>query len=168
MQVDPFVTIAKVVTWLGSSAAMVAATVLTAGWAFARRRPVDALTLLAGAGIALLLVHVIKAAYDRPRPPGALVATEDSAYPSGHATYVVSLVACATVLVRGGAGWAARVALVTVAAFLAGVVAASRVYLRAHYLTDVLGGAGLGLAIWSALGILALFAGHVRHNEGRP
>jgi undecaprenyl-diphosphatase len=168
MQVDPFVTIAKVVTWLGSSAAMVAATVLTAGWAFARRRPVDALTLLAGAGIALLLVHVIKAAYDRPRPPGALVATEDSAYPSGHATYVVSLVACATVLVRGGAGWAARVALVTVAAILAGVVAASRVYLRAHYLTDVLGGAGLGLAIWSALGILALFAGHVRHNEWRP
>jgi undecaprenyl-diphosphatase len=79
----------------------------------------------------------------------------------------MSLVACATVLVRGGAGWAARIALVTVAAILAVVVGATRIYLRAHYLTDVLGGAGLGLAIWSLMGVLALFARHVRHNGGR-
>jgi len=111
---------------------------------------------------------VLKAAYDRPRPPGALVATENSSYPSGHATYVLSLVACATVLVRGGAGWATRIALVTVALILVAVVDVTRVYLRAHYLTDVLGGAGLGFAIWSLLGMLALFAGRVRHNGGVP
>ncbi len=38
-------------------------------------------------------------------------------------------------------------------------VALSRVYLRAHYLTDVLGGVSLGLAIWALAGIAALFAG---------
>jgi membrane protein DedA with SNARE-associated domain len=166
LRMDPAVSLAKVVTALGSSAAMIAAVVLTAGWALVRRRPIDALALLGGAALALVLLHVLKAAYDRPRPPGALVDTEDSSYPSGHATYVISLVACATVLVRGGAGWAARIAAVTVAMIVVAVVAATRVYLRAHYLTDVLGGVGLGVAIWALLGILALFAWRVRHNGG--
>ena len=168
LQMSALVSVAKAVTALGSSAVMIVAVVLTAGWALVKRRPIDALALLAGAALSLLLLHVLKAAYDRPRPPGALVATEDSSYPSGHATYVVSLVACATVLVRGGAGWATRIALVTVALILVAVVDATRVYLRAHYLTDVLGGAGLGFAIWALLGMLALFAGRVRHNGGVP
>jgi undecaprenyl-diphosphatase len=162
--VQPFISIAKVITTLGSSAAMAVATLLTAAWALARRRPIDALALIAGAALAYVLVHVLKAHYDRPRPPAPLVSTEDSSYPSGHATYVVSLVACATVLVRGGAGWAARIALVTVAAILVVVVAATRVYLHAHYLTDVIGGVALGTAVWSFAGVLALFAGRVRHN----
>ena len=85
-----------------------------------------------------------------------------------HATYVVSLVACATVLVLAGAGWAARIALVTVATVIVAVVAVSRVYLRAHYLTDVLGGVALGIAVYSFVGVLALFAGRVRHNGAPP
>jgi undecaprenyl-diphosphatase len=44
------------------------------------------------------------------------------------------------------------------------VVAATRVYLRAHFLTDVLGGAALGVAIWSLVGAVALVAGQVRQN----
>ena len=44
------------------------------------------------------------------------------------------------------------------------VVAVTRVYLRAHYLTDVLGGIALGVAIWSLIGIFALFAGRLRKN----
>jgi hypothetical protein len=31
-------------------------------------------------------------------------------------------------------------------------------------LTDVLGGIALSAAIWSLVGVLALFAGRVRHN----
>jgi undecaprenyl-diphosphatase len=42
------------------------------------------------------------------------------------------------------------------------------VYLRAHFLTDVLGGAGLALAIWCCVGALALVAGRVRNNVGEP
>ena len=72
--------------------------------------------------------------------------------------------ACATVLVRAGVHWAARIAAVTVAVVLVAVVVVTRVYLRAHFLTDVLGGAALGVAIWSLVGVLALVAGRVRHN----
>ena len=111
-------------------------------------------------------MHITKAAYDRPRPPDALVDTRTRRrIPSGHAAYAVTLVACATVLVRAGVGWAVRFAAVTVARGRSSRSSAStRVYLRAHYLTDVLGGVALGVAIWSLVGALALFAGRVRHN----
>jgi undecaprenyl-diphosphatase len=105
---------------------------------------VDAVGLLAGLALTRLTVNIAKDAYDRPRPPGSLVDTMLSAYPSGHALQAVTLVACAVVLVRGGVGWAVRIAAVTVARGLVVVVAVTRVYLRAHYLTDVIGGVALG------------------------
>jgi len=76
----------------------------------------------------------------------------------------VTWVACATVLVRAGVGWATRIAAVTVGVVIVAVVGVTRVYLRAHYLTDVLGGIALSVAIWSLIGIFALFAERVRHN----
>jgi len=112
-------------------------------------------------------VLLTKSAYDRERPPAGLVDTFNAAYPSGHTAYSVALIACALVLVRAGVGWAVRIAAVTVAVALVVVVAITRVYLRAHFLTDVLGGAALGVAIWSLIGVVALFAGRVRHN-GAP
>ena len=109
-------------------------------------------------------VQITKTVYDRARPSGSLVETFNQAYPSGHAAYAVTWIAVAVVLVRAGVGWATRIAAVTVAVILVAVVCVTRVYLRAHYLTDVLGGIALSMAIWSLVGIFALFAGRVRHN----
>jgi undecaprenyl-diphosphatase len=133
-----------------------AAALATAVWALSRRGRIDAAALVLGTLLVWLAQHVAKAAYDRPRPAGSLVDTLGSAYPSGHSAQVVTLVACATVLVRGGSGWATRIAAVTVALALVAVVAVTRVYLRAHYLTDVLGGVALGFAVWSLVGIVAV------------
>ena len=129
-----------------------------------RRRPIEAVSLVAGWLLVFVLVHITKVAYDRARPPEGLVDTFNAAYPSGHSAYAVALIACATVLVRAGVGWAVRIAAVTVAVILAAVVGVTRIYLRAHFLTDVLGGYALALAIWSIVGVFALFAGRVRHN----
>ena len=162
---DPLIDAARVLTEIGSFPAVAAAALATAIWAGARRRWADVVTLVAGTGLSWLLVHAAKAAYDRDRPDGGLVDVSLSAYPSGHTTYAVALVACATILVRAGAGWAVRFAAVTVAIGAVVLVGLTRVYLRVHYVTDVLGGAALGVALWALLGTLALVAGHVRHNE---
>jgi membrane protein DedA with SNARE-associated domain/membrane-associated phospholipid phosphatase len=161
------VDIAKIVTAIGSLPAVIAAALVTAVAVGGRRRWIDMVALLAGVGLSYLAVHIAKAAYDRPRPPGSLVHTIGSAYPSGHAAYAVTLVACATVLVRARMGWAVRIGAVTVAIVLVAVVAVTRVYLGAHYVTDVLGGIALGAAIWAVVGSVAMVVVHVRHNVAR-
>jgi membrane protein DedA with SNARE-associated domain/membrane-associated phospholipid phosphatase len=167
LAIDPLIEIAKVVTEIGSWPVVFAAALATAAWAIAHRRWIDAMSLVAGVALSPLIVTVAKAAYDRDRPPGGLVSVSDAAYPSGHTAYAVTLVACATVLVRAGSGWAVRFAAITVAVALVAVVGATRVYLHVHHLTDVIGGASLAVGLWAIVGTLALVADHVRHN-GAP
>lgn len=165
LAMDPLIEIAKVATEIGSWPAVFAAALATATWALAHRRWIDAAALIAGVALSPLIVTVAKAAYDRDRPFGGLVPVNDAAYPSGHTAYAVVLVACATVLVRAGSGWAVRFAAVTVAVALVAMVGATRIYLHVHHLTDVIGGAALAVGLWAIVGTLALVAGHVRHNE---
>ena len=164
LRVDMAVDVATVVTELGSLPVVALVALATAGWALARRRPLDALILVLGVALSYVLVHVLKDAYDRDRPDEMLVDADLSAYPSGHTMYAVTWIACATVLVRAGSGWALRVGAVTIAVVLVVVVGLTRVYLRVHHLSDVLGGAALGVALWSLLGAIALVVGYVRHN----
>jgi membrane-associated phospholipid phosphatase len=126
-----------------------------------------AAALVAGLVLCWIAVDFFKAAYDRPRPPGMHVETDGMAYPSGHATYAIAWLACAVALVRGGAGLATRFAVVTIAIVIAVVVGLTRVYLRAHYLSDVDGGFGLAATIFGLCGLVALVVGHVRQN-GEP
>ena len=67
-------------------------------------------------------------------------------------------------LTRALPGVASRVSLVTVAIIVAAAVGITRVYLRVHWLSDVVGGWGLGMAIYSLLGTAALVVAFVRNN----
>ena len=108
----------------------------------ARRRGPDrrrAVVALATAGFSSLIVsRVVKKAVERQRPDDHLSAAvripSSSSFPSGH-----TLAAFCTAFVLGDtdAGTAANVGFAT-------AVAASRVHLRAHHPTDVIGGAVIG------------------------
>lgn len=161
---DMLVDVAKIVTDIGSSPVTAVLALATAIFAAVRKRPLEAVSLVVGWLTLFALVQITKSAYDRARPPEGYIDTFNAAYPSGHSAYAVTLVACATVLVRAGVGWAVRIAAVTVALALVAVVGITRIYLRAHFLTDVLGGIALATAVWSLVGVFALFAGRVRHN----
>lgn len=156
------------VTALGSFPVVALLVAGTALWAALRRRYLDAAALVLAFMLTWIAVDIAKAAYDRPRPPGAHVHTDGSAYPSGHAASAVAWIACAVVLVRAGAGIATRFAVVTAAIVLAVVIAATRVYLRAHYLSDVNGGLAMGAAIFALVGMVAVVVGHLRQNERQP
>jgi undecaprenyl-diphosphatase len=158
------VDVLKVVTALGSAPVTFLLIATTVIWALVRRRPVDAAALAVGWALTWALAHLAKDLYGRPRPAGGYVDAIGLAYPSAHAAYAVGLVACAVVLVRAGSPLALRFAAVTVALVAVVVVALSRVVLRVHYLTDVLGGVALGTAVYALVGCVALVVAYVRDN----
>jgi undecaprenyl-diphosphatase len=108
----------------------------------ARRRGPDrrrAVVALATAGFSSLIVsRMVKKAVERQRPEdhlsAAVRAPSTSSFPSGH-----TLAAFCTAFILGDsdAGTAANVGFAT-------AVAASRVHLRAHHPSDVIGGAVIG------------------------
>ncbi len=48
---------------------------------------------------------------------------------------------------------------------LAAAIGLSRIYLRAHYWSDVAGGWGLGAGVFGLLGAIVLIVEHIRHND---
>jgi membrane protein DedA with SNARE-associated domain/membrane-associated phospholipid phosphatase len=168
LHMDAAVSVAKVVSAFGSlpvAIALVAIAGATLAW---RHRLLEAMTLAAGLALTYAAVHITKDAVDRPRPARALVDVDSAAYPSGHAAYAVTWVAVAVAISRALPTVATRFAFVTVAIAIAAAVGLSRIYLRAHYLSDVVGGWGLGAALFALCGVAALVIGYVRNNARAP
>ena len=164
---QPVGDVVRVLTHVGSLPITAALVIATAVWAAGRGRAREGIALVVAHALTFACVHIFKDTEARARPAGQHSDTEGLAYPSGHSAYAVAWVACAVVLARGGHRWATRFALVAIALGIAAVVAASRVYLRAHYLSDVIGGLALGTAIYSLVGVVALVIGAVRNTGGR-
>ena len=148
----PTTAVAVALSWLGSGAVnwplRAAAMALLAWRRHWLRLAAFALAVLSSE----LLIGPVKAAYGRDRPPGSLIETSAAAFPSGHAVAgAVTAVGLVLVLARPGPSrwrWEVR------AVVFAGLMALSRVYLRAHWLSDTVTGAllGAGLALgWPAL-----------------
>jgi len=162
----PWLTdLAKALTHLGALPVAGGALVLTALALMWRRHGPEGLALLGGLALTYAGVHVTKAALARPRPLGPLVDAAGSAYPSGHAAYAVCWVAIAVALRHAFPRLAVQATLLIVGLALAVVVGLTRIYLRAHWFSDVAGGWGLGAMCFSLAGMAALIAGYLRASR---
>jgi membrane protein DedA with SNARE-associated domain len=164
MRSDLLADLAKLVSAFGAFGVCAGVVVVTAGLLVARRRPAEAIVLVLGFALIYLALHVAKAGIDRPRPAAPLVDTSLSSFPSGHAAYATAWIAAAFVFTRR-LGLASHAALVTAAIVLVAAVGLSRIYLRAHYWSDVAGGWGLGVGVFGLLAAGAMLVHHVRHNR---
>jgi membrane-associated phospholipid phosphatase len=126
------------------------------------RRPWGALVFLAASAVSAGIVQGVKALFSRARPEDILLDLHSGAYPSGHVANAATMAVLLAVLIPrwwvavAGAGYVVLMAL-------------SRTYLGAHWLTDTVGGALLGAAI--GLAAWALLAPRLRaenlHREQR-
>ncbi len=148
---------ARFFTALGSDVGATAVALGVCVW-LVTRRDFRAVLWLAAVGIgSQILVTTAKFGYDRPRPTaGSPIEVPDSfSFPSGHATTGAAVFGVFGLLVaRHLASHRARTPVIAAGFALGALIAASRVVLNVHFLSDVLAGTALGLA-WLAFCLLA-------------
>jgi membrane protein DedA with SNARE-associated domain/membrane-associated phospholipid phosphatase len=168
LRADWLTSVAKVFTAAGSAAVILPVALIAGAWLGIKRRWVELAILVAGVALTFIGVGAIKAAVDRPRPSGALIGIEGSSYPSGHAAHAMLYPALAFLLTARAKLRPATLTVVHVSAFaLAAIVGLTRVYLRAHFLSDVSGGWGLGASAFALAATVAMVVSHLRQNPAR-
>lgn len=155
--------IARGFTWIGTFAVVGTVTAAAVVVLAMRRRFAEALVLASASLLTLAAVQITKPAEARPRPDIAIYDPAGWSYPSGHAAHAVAFVAIAVIFSRTASR---RTQLIAVGAALAvaALLGLTRLYLGVHYLSDVLGGYGLGAAIFAVCGMTALVVTHLRNN----
>lgn len=152
---QPAVTFAEVLAFLGGSIVTWIVRGVVIGILLWQRRWLSLVAFVLAIVASEALIGPLKALYDRPRPPNPLTGVSGASFPSGHAVAgAVNAVGIVIVLLPPGHGrwtWERRAALY---AFL---MALSRTYLGAHWLSDVVAGALMGTAV--ALSSPALLVG---------
>lgn len=138
----------KAITWIFNplTAVIVSALVGLAVWWLSKRWRngayiVAAMTLSAG------ITQAAKYAYTRERPPRILHLTHESdfSFPSGHTTAVAALtISLVLFLIAQRIGKRLRIFLIIAALVIIIAVAASRLYLGVHWLSDVCAGGLIG------------------------
>ena len=148
---------ARIVTKLGLIAIVGSAVLLGAALLIKHRHRARAAALILGAALAWISVWIVKSLVDRPRPPDPLVHTSGQSYPSAHAANSVGWLALAIALTVAIPTRGRQIAAITAGALLTVLVGLSRIYLRAHYASDVLAGEALAVAMYAlaALGTIA-------------
>lgn len=151
------VTTFRVITQLGSTVVVVTIGVVLGLADFLRRHRWSGaafmLTVVLGQN---LISNGVKLLVRRDRPPISppLHPGTGFSYPSGHTAAAAATYAAAALLLGRGCRWPVRVWLAAAAAAVTVAVGLSRLLLGVHWLTDVFGGAALGLG-WFAVCAIA-------------
>ncbi len=107
----------------------------------------------------MLLNKLLKFVFHRARPHfnDPILTLTSYSFPSGHTMMATVLYgALAAFLVAKTRSWRWRVLVILLASFLIALVGFSRIYLGAHYLSDVLGAIAEGLA-WLSLCLTTVY-----------
>lgn len=160
--------LAEAVTRLGSGYVVLPLVALSAVALAVLRRWTELVVLLVGFGLIVVFADAVKAWTDRPRPPDGLVGADGSSFPSTHAAYSTIYVwLAATIALRLDPGITRRSLVIAAGIVVAALVGITRAYLRVHWLSDVLGGWGLGVSCLTATAAVALVLAHIRDNARR-
>jgi len=161
MRSGPLTTVAKVLNFLGLIYVTLPVRIAIAGFLAVRRRWWHFAAFVAAIVLSEASIGSLKTLYDRARPPGSIVHTTGGSFPSGHgvAASVTVVAAVIALFPEGPRRYRWGVAAVAFALLMA----LSRAYLAAHWLSDAVAGVMLGTTI--ALGTALVV--HVIRGERR-
>lgn len=111
------------------------------------KRPWAALYFVTASAASAGVVQLLKELFGRARPEYIIVTTDTGSFPSGHVANAATIAVVVGVIVP-------RVWVWVLGAAYTGLMALSRTYLGAHWVTDTIGGAlvgaGVALLLWAA------------------
>jgi undecaprenyl-diphosphatase len=163
MEAGFFTAVAKAFDFVGSTWVTAQVSIVVALYLLWRSRWEALVFWVLAMTASQLLIGPVKSLYERARPPLPLVDTSGYSFPSGHAVAGAAIIiSLAIVLVRAGPR---RRNLEMIAATFAVAMAMSRVYLRAHWLSDVVAGAALGAAVAIGAALLVHWVDEYRHGR---
>lgn len=158
-RVEGLVWFSQAMNWLGGG--IVGVFVVPIGGALLLvllRRYVGALFFLAASIFSAAGVQALKHLFGRARPEDIIVVSDYGSFPSGHTANAATIAVVAFVLFP-------RVWVAIVGAAWVLLMAFSRTYLHAHWLSDTAGGAFIGAGM--ALVVAAAFATRLRAEQRR-
>ena len=123
--------------------------VIGGGWVGVLVVPLGGAGALIAEAVSAALVQLLKHLFGRARPTEILIMSDYGSYPSGHVANAATIAVCAVVLFP-------RLVVALVGAAWILLMAFSRTYLHAHWLSDTVGGALVGIG--AALVVAAVFS----------
>jgi len=150
------------VTQLGDGIVITAVAVAVLLWLLGHRLYRRAAYWASALAASTVFLYGLKALFGLPRPPAIADMMQTNTFPSGHSAMSAVLFGSLAMLVMPEVRLRWKILVATTAAVIVMAIAASRLYLGAHWLSDVLGGLAFGVMWVSALSIA-----FVRHRKER-
>lgn len=151
--------IALGLNWLGGGIiAVLVVPIITAIVLILTRRRWGALYFVIAAALSAGTVQVLKSVLGRARPEDIIITSDFGSFPSGHVANAATIAVAVGIIVPRAWVWLLGIVYTV-------LMALSRTYLGAHWLSDTVGGAllgvGIGLLVW------VLFAVVLTREQGR-
>jgi undecaprenyl-diphosphatase len=167
IHVSLFTQVAKIIAYGFDTPVLLAISLLIGAYLFYKSYRKNSVLLMgAMAGNAVILA-VVKTLVHSARPLNELMSNEGFSFPSGHTAGCI--VFCGLLTYFGWQHWKsskAKVSSSMIFVAIASVVGFSRIYLNAHWVSDVLGGYLLGV-FWLTFSILAFQYSERAHPRKR-
>lgn len=142
------------ITGLGDGTVTFAVAATAIAWLVVRRQWQLAGGLLAVMLITAIAVPTLKSLIGVSRPILIYAGADAFSFPSGHATFAAALYASVAVFVAKGQTRRRQLMIYAAVATFVGLIAASRIYLAAHWPTDVAAGLFLGFSLAALYGLV--------------
>lgn len=154
------------ITELGDAAVVIPVLAVTLAWLAWRRAWRAAFYGFAAVAGASLFAFLMKITLQYVRPATGFTGWDAYSFPSGHSTSSTALYGFLVVLICREVSNSARMLVTLTATLLVGAIAFSRLYLGAHWLSDVTAGLAFGVAWVALLGIV--YMQHARSEVCAP
>jgi membrane-associated phospholipid phosphatase len=164
----PLTTVALVISALHSTIAVSCAAVAMGIYLFWRRRLYWLATIVLSVFGGMILNVLLKYAFHRARPhfDDPILTLTSYSFPSGHTMMASCLYGVlAAYLVAKTRDWRWRILVIVSASLMIVLVGFSRIYLGAHYFSDVIGAMAEGLA-WLSICLTGVYSLWRRFSQG--